>query len=134
MTQPRPPAGAGRANNGKSPRGLRTGLRAPRTLKKKKKTVTVTLFFYSLKCRTNFSDYCSLMILRKTHSSRGTLFPKARVIVAGERRLETPPPRQIYSRSPRGVGRTLMLSSPTKNYPETGTRIHITASASRLMV
>lgn len=63
----------------------------PGRLKKKKK-VTVTLFFYSLKCRTNFSDYCSLMILRKTHSSRGTVFPKARVIVAGERRLETPPP------------------------------------------
>ena len=38
MTQPRPPAGAGRANNGKSQRGLRTGLRAPRTLKTNKQT------------------------------------------------------------------------------------------------
>lgn len=96
------------------------------------KKVTVTLFSFSLKCRTNFSDYCPLMILRKTHSSRGTVFPKARVIVAGERRLETPP--QIYSRLPREVGRTLMFSSPTKNYPETGTRTQITTSASRRRV
>ena len=58
------------------------------------------------------------MILRKTHSSRGTVFPKARVIVAGEKTPGDPSPPKSTPVPPRGVGRTLKFSSPTKNYPE----------------
>ena len=89
------------------------------------------LFFFSLKCRINFSDYCPLMILRKTHSSRGTVFPKARVIVAGERRLETPHPPNLLPFPPGEWAGPSSSLHPQKTILK---RTHTIASASRRKV